>query len=97
MGIEFHTFEYSRNAVKTPLSSLGYIVCTFKIDRIGIIQVVGKNKTNEKQDNKNIDMNLSTTSDEPNLKTLTEFEQEYIENHMKSVLLLVFYPDMLVE
>jgi len=99
MSIEFHRLEHSKNAVKPPFRSHNVtqrIICTFKIDRLGIVQVVGKNEINEEQADKNIDMNLSTTSDESNLKTLTEFEQEYIKSHMTSVLLLVFYPDMVV-
>jgi len=98
MGIEFRRVEDSKDKVKMPLHSKNVtqrIICSFNTDRLGLVQVVGKNNTYEPEDIENINMSLSTTSVKSDLDMLTELEKEYVETYMKAVLLVVFYPDEL--
>lgn len=89
MEIEFHRLEelYTQ-----------HIVCSFKTDRLGIVQVVGTNKSKDgKGSVEDIDMGLSTTQNEPDINVLTESEQAYVEKHMTAALLLTFYPHELAK
>jgi len=96
MEIEFHRLEDSMHELNMPLTEsmvTQRIVCSFKTDRLGIIQVIGANKAKEgKSAVEAIDMSLSTTQNEPDINVLTESEQSYVEKYMTATLLLTFYP-----
>jgi len=99
MEIEFHRLEDSKHEIKMPLRSKNVtqrIICSFKTERLGIVQVVGINKANEDENSENIDIRLSTTSHEPDFNVLAESEQAYVKKYMTAVLLLTFYPHELV-
>lgn len=100
MKIEFHRFEGLHNEEYWKSHEENVVIqrvtCSFKTDRFGIIQVVGKNKEkNVESAIEDIDMNIFTKKNEPDINVLRESEKAYIAKYMKSVLLLIFYPHKL--
>ena len=97
MKIEFHRLEglninkrrYLKGKENIVIQS---ITCSFKTDRLGIVQVVGVNKVNEEKSSvEDIDISLSTTENEPDINVLRETEKTYVTKYMTAVLLLTFY------
>jgi len=99
MDIEFHQFEESYiqewpRTVGRNNTIIHHIVCSFKTDKLGFVQVVGMNKEKEnRRDVEDVNIRLSTPE---NFDVLTESEQAYVAKHMTAALLLTFYPHELV-
>ena len=101
MDIEFHRLEETGDLSYTyipnsKITTSQRVVCSFKTDRLGIVQVGATNEHKKEKCIKNIDISFSTVEHEPDFNVLAESEQAYVKKYMTAVLLLTFYPHELV-